>query len=83
MNHLEFMKYHNYHIEFAYQGKRLSGVVLDYIPFNKKKNDTDYIFIPTKNLVKWRTATNLERKKLQEVIDIQHISSVSFYNPKE
>lgn len=78
MNHQEFIKYHNRHIEFTYKGKNLSGVVLDLIPYNKKENRTDYVFIPTRNLKEWKTANKHERIALQEIIDIEFISSVRF-----
>ena len=82
MNHLGFIKYHNRHIEFSYKGKKITGVVLDIIPYNKKKNGTDYVLIRTENLEKWKTARKLARQALQETIDIRHITSPRFYNQK-
>ena len=80
MNHLEFIKYHNRHISFTYKGKTKTGVVLNLIPYNKKKNGTDYVFIPTKYLKDWKIASKVKRKNLQQVIDIRYISSARFYN---
>jgi hypothetical protein len=79
MNTLEFAKsdLHNRHIEFSYKGKPLTGVVIDIIPHRQKKTHTEYLYIPSKNLIAWRkaeTENNVnELNKLSRHIDISNI----------
>lgn len=75
MDHLEFFPYHNRLIEFTYQGKRKKGVVLDVIPYSQKKQSTEYAFIPFEHLETWPNASQTEKKRLQETIDIKNISN--------
>lgn len=77
MNHLEFFRYHNRLIEFVYRGKSRKGVVMDLIPYHKKKRETDYVFIPHENVEEWRIASEEEREFLQKVIDIRYVSKAA------
>jgi hypothetical protein len=74
MDHLEFFPYHNRLIEFIYLGKRKKGVVLDVIPYSQKRQGTEYAFIPFEHLETWPDASEAEKKRLQETIDIKNIS---------
>ena len=86
MNHLIFLPYHNKLIKFRYSGEWKIGVVLDEIPYNRKKKSTEYIYIPSENLAAWRTADRTDDQKakegLQEVIDILNISEADFFRPQ-
>lgn len=82
MDHVSFMPYHNRHIVFEYPDntgfyETLSGVVLDLLEYNEKRTPTEYIFIPSNNLIEWQQAdaSNNETRKaeLQRRIDIQFV----------
>lgn len=74
MDHLEFFHYHNRLIEFTYRGRPKRGVVLDIIPYGEKERNTNYAYIPYENLEIWRSASDEDRRVLQETIDIRFIS---------
>ena len=42
MNFLEFLPYHNRLIKFRYKGENLVGVVIDVIPHDIKKKESEY-----------------------------------------
>lgn len=78
MTHQDFFRYHNRLIRFKEKnGSEGEGVIVDIIPYSKKKKDTDYIFISIENLEKWKVAdklnNELEKNKLQLIIDINDI----------
>ncbi len=56
MDQLNFFKYHNRYISFEYKGERLQGVIVDSIPYDKKKFPTEYVFIQTNNMRAWKNA---------------------------
>lgn len=79
MDHREFISYHNRLIRFKCEGEKefRIGAIVDLIPYTEKTNDTDYVFIPRENMLKWREAEQkgdrMEMTKLQEIIDISKI----------
>lgn len=85
MNHSTFFRYHNKLIRFTYIppnaiGEDLTGVVLDF-PYDKKKEHTEYVFIPSHNLLEWKLADEKAdekiKKKLSRIIDIEYITKAS------
>lgn len=79
MNHIEFFPYHNRHIVFKLKnGQELSGVLLDDMKHKSTgEYETNYTYIPTKNLIAWKLAEKSNDKKrqqeLQSEIDIEEI----------
>ena len=78
MTHQQFFPFHNRLIRFSKKdGVYLEGVIVDLIPYSKKKKDTDYIFIPIENLEEWKNADDRGdsslKLTLQFTIDIKDI----------
>lgn len=86
MTHLEFMPYHNRHIQFTLKNNmKLQGVVLD--PLNERdsgESETSYRFIPTGNLKEWQRANKngdrAAKNKLEQTIEILDIIEANFLN---
>lgn len=72
---------HNTHIRFLYYGHELSGVLIDDKNFraDEKYLDTQYIYIPTLNLIDYQKASAAKdlhaMKQLSRIIDISAITN--------
>lgn len=82
MNFLEFLPYHNRLIKFCYKGENLVGVVIDVIPHDIKKKESEYLFIPNDLRDKWKDSSKMEDDNIREevrnstgtrVVDIEEI----------
>ena len=84
MDHLSFFPFHNRHIKFLYDGVPKKGVVIDSIPYDKKKFSTEYIYISTKNMRAWKDAEKTHDKSamqaLEEKINLLKITEPSLIN---
>jgi len=81
MDHASFFPFHNRHIKFLYDGQERQGVVVDSIPYGKKEFSTQYIYIPTTNMIAWKDAERrgdkAAMKALEGEIDILRITNPS------
>lgn len=83
MNFLEFLPCHNRLIKFRYKGETLEGVVIDVIPYDIKKKESEYLFIPNDQLGKWKDPDSIKddniKKELRNsttgirIVDIEEI----------
>ena len=82
MNFLEFLPYHNRLIKFRYKGETLEGVVIDVIPYDIKKKESEYLFIPNDQLGKWKDPDSIKDDNIKiellnstgtSVVDIEKI----------
>ncbi|HSZ25382.1 MAG TPA: hypothetical protein VK766_06690, partial [Cytophagaceae bacterium] len=69
MDHLSFFPFHNKFIRFSYNGQEMQGVVIDYIPYNKKEFSTQYIFIEKKDMKLWKEASEKHDKTVMEALE--------------
>lgn len=86
MNFLEFLPYHNRLIKFRYKGETLEGVVIDVIPYDIKKKESEYLFIPNDQLGKWKDPDSIKddniKKELRNsttgirIVDIEEIKEI-------